>query len=108
MTQNITIITAFFDIGRGEWNAENGYSQRLQRTVDDYFSYFHNLAQLENDMVIFTSSDFKERIENIRQGKPTKIITIDLDKCFFKIKNKIKKIQQSALFRKKSTSRTVD
>lgn len=46
---DITIVTAFFDIGRGEW-ATGGF----KRTPEDYLNYFKQLAVLENEMIIFT------------------------------------------------------
>jgi len=70
MDKNITVVTAFFDIGRG--NLPNEKHGRVlphyqHRSVDTYFEYFKNLAQLKNDMVIYTSQDFAERIYNIRK-----------------------------------------
>ncbi len=76
----ITIVTAFFDIGRGNIPKDKGYPAYLTRTTDTYFEYFSNLATLENEMIIFTSPDLKERIENIRKGKPTKVIALELGK----------------------------
>ncbi|ECV9876617.1 hypothetical protein AVM38_004513, partial [Salmonella enterica subsp. enterica serovar Cerro] len=51
----ITIVTAYFDIGRSHWTSQNGFAPRIERTTDEYMDWFSNLAQLENDMVIFTS-----------------------------------------------------
>lgn len=48
---SITIVTAFFDIGRGDWSVENGHPNYLQRSNEKYFKYFSNLAQLENEMI---------------------------------------------------------
>ncbi|STZ08826.1 protein YibB [Moraxella caprae] len=73
---NITIVTAFFDIGRGEISTED-YPNYLKRTTDTYFEYFSNLAQLENDMVVFTSKEFEQRILDIRKEKNTKVIIFD-------------------------------
>ncbi|AWL28095.1 hypothetical protein DJ533_05605 [Acinetobacter defluvii] len=96
---SITIITAFFDIGRGGWSVENGHPCYLQRSNDKYFKYFSNLAQLENDMVVFTSRDYVDQIKEIRGNKPTTIIDICLDDNFFNIKQQISKIQNSEAFR---------
>lgn len=82
MKESITIVTAFFDIGRGNWNRANGRSRSLERTNNTYLKYFRRLAKLENKMVIFTSSEFKEKILALRKDKPTHIITIDLQKKF--------------------------
>ena len=97
---SITIITAFFDIGRGNWRVENGHPSYLQRTTEKYFKYFSNLAQLENDMVIFTSTDHVEKIKTIRGNKPTTVIDICLDEKFHSCKKMIAEIQQSEDFKK--------
>ena len=60
----ITIVSAFFDIGRGNWSKEQGHPGYLQRSCEKYIDYFSNLAKLENDMIIFTSSEFSEKIKN--------------------------------------------
>lgn len=98
MDSSITIVTAYFDIGRGEWTAYNGFSPHLKRTADDYFSYFNNLAQLDNRMVVFTSCDLKPKVEKIRRGKPTIVIAIDIDKKFRHIKKRIAAIQSDPAF----------
>lgn len=90
MGNNISIVTAFFDIGRGEIGEE--FPSYLKRTTDTYFEYFSNLALLENEIVIFTSKEWEEKILKIRNGKPTKIIIIDLKKKFRRQLEVIKKI----------------
>ncbi|EER47878.1 hypothetical protein AM305_05579 [Actinobacillus minor NM305] len=47
MTKEITIVTAFFDIGRGNISTEAGYPSYLIRSNNTYFSYFVHLAKLE-------------------------------------------------------------
>ncbi|ECT8367051.1 hypothetical protein C4V74_24755, partial [Salmonella enterica] len=95
----ITIVTAYFDIGRSQWTSQNGFAPRIERTTDEYMSWFSNLAQLENDMVIFTSPDLKPRIEEIRGGKPTTIVTLDLNKKFRHIRSRIAAIQSDVAFK---------
>ncbi|MFV5463114.1 WlaTC/HtrL family glycosyltransferase [Acinetobacter towneri] len=97
---SITIITAFFDIGRGSWSVENGHPCYLERSTEKYFKYFSNLAQLENNMVIFTSTDYVEKIKAIREDKPTTIIDICLNEKFHSCKQLITDIQQSKDFQK--------
>ncbi len=99
MNNSITIITAFFDIGRGNWNAKSGRSDRLERTADTYFNHFKRLAKLDNKIIIFTSPDLKDKILKLREGKPTHIITIDLQRKFKFIINKISSIQHSDSFK---------
>ncbi|MEY0056664.1 WlaTC/HtrL family glycosyltransferase [Providencia rettgeri] len=99
MNNSITIVTAFFDIGRGKWNSENGHSQSFERTNNTYFKYFEKLANLDNNMVIFTSSEFKDEVLALRKNKPTHVITLDLHKKFKFSLQKIAKIQNSDYFK---------
>jgi protein YibB len=98
---SITIVTAFFDIGRGAWSVENGHPSYLGRSTDKYFKYFSNLAELENDMIVFTSQEFVTRIKEIRGDKPTNIIPLDLNKKFIKCMSKIAEVQNDIEFKKK-------
>ena len=65
----ITIVTAFFDIGRSDWTPDRGLPHYLHRTTDTYFERFEYLAQLENPMVIFTSAEFVNTIKGIQIGR---------------------------------------
>lgn len=98
---SITIVTAFFDIGRGDWSQEKGHPSYLQRSTDKYFKYFANLAQLSNPMVIFTDKKNIQKIKDIRGKKPTTIIEIDIKEKFATYKNRIEDIQKSEKFRNK-------
>ena len=93
----ISIVTAFFDIGRGEIG--EGYPDYLRRTNDTYFEHFSRLAALENEMVVFTSEEHRDRIDALREGKPTKIIVIELKKKFRRQIKAIEKVQKSEEFR---------
>lgn len=97
--KSITLITAFFDIGRGNIS-EKEFPSYLKRTNETYFEYFSHLASLENEMIVFTSKEFVQKIASIRKGKPTKIIPFDLSIFDSKIK-KISSIQQSDEFKSK-------
>ncbi|QQO62370.1 protein YibB [Providencia manganoxydans] len=99
MNKSITIVTAFFDIGRGNWNREHGRSNSLERSNDTYLNYFKKLAKLDNKIIIYTTSNFKDKILDIRKGKPTHVITIDLKKKFKFILEKIATIQNSDTFK---------
>ena len=74
---DITIITAFFDIGRGEWRDRGA---RFQRTVDDYFMMFARLAKLKNQMIVFTEPRLAARALALRRANGledrTVIVTI--------------------------------
>ncbi|EIU1883962.1 hypothetical protein L4J28_004820, partial [Salmonella enterica] len=85
--------------GRSQWTSQNGFAPRIERTTDEYMTWFSNLAQLENDMVIFTSPDLKSRIEEIRRGKPTTIVTLNFNKKLRHIRNRIASIQSDVAFK---------
>jgi protein YibB len=95
----ITIVTAFFDIGRGDWTPDKGLPHYLVRTTDTYFERFGHMAKLDNPMVIFTSEDLSERVLELRQGKPTQIITLDFENNYTQLRNAISEIQQSDSFK---------
>ena len=95
MTESISIVTAFFDIGRGDIPKDKGYPIYTHT----YFEYFSNLAKLENEMIIFTSEEYKDKILKIRKEKPTKIIIIDLKKKFHRQPGKIKEVLGNDKFR---------
>lgn len=102
---NITIVTAFFDIGRGNWTEDQGHPSYLKRTPDTYLDYFSNLAHFDNPMVVFTSHEYKAVIQKIRKNKTTKVIVVDLKRKFKKIKDKIERIQNSKEFKNKVNSK---
>lgn len=66
---NFTIVTAFFDIGRGNWN----YYQRKQ---NEYLSHFSNMLSLKDvNIIVFT----EERYHNF--------VSKENDKAFIVLKN---------------------
>ena len=98
---SITIVTAFFDIGRGDWSTEKGHPSHLLRDNQTYLSYFENLAKLDNEMIIFTSREFELIVKQLRKDKPTKIVTIDIDREFSRELASIKSIIRSDSFQEK-------
>lgn len=101
---DITVVTAFFDIGRG--NLPNEKHGRVlphyqHRSVDTYFEYFSNLAKLENEMVIYTSTDLVERVSKVREdagyGHLTKVVALPsyLPESFESTKIRIQEIMDN-------------
>ncbi|RQO63557.1 hypothetical protein DBR47_03255 [Paucibacter sp. KBW04] len=90
----ITIVSAFFDIGRANWSA---YS----RSVDTYFKNFSRLCALENDVVLFTESRHRERLEALQRSKPNLTVYYqdDLFERHAPMLARIEQIQQSESFR---------
>lgn len=73
----ITIVTAFYDIGRGDWTPDKGLPHYLQRTTDTYIERFSHMAQLENEIIVFSTADIIERLKPLRGERPTKWIIFD-------------------------------
>ena len=97
----ITIVTAFFDIGRGDWSPEKGLPHYLQRTTNTYLERFGHLAKLKNPMVIFTSADLVDEVKKLRGDKPTNILTIDFQNSFKELREKVSNVQKNEEFQKK-------
>lgn len=70
MDNEITIVTAFYDIGRGNLPREK-FGRVLphyqHRNLDTYFEYFDRLAQMQNNLVVFTTEDLAQRIYDHRK-----------------------------------------
>jgi protein YibB len=92
---DITIVTAFFDIGRGDWTPDKGLPHYLHRTTDTYFERFGHMAKLENPMVVYTSKDLVDRVKFLRQDRPTDILTIDFPNSFNVLRDEISKVQKN-------------
>jgi protein YibB len=91
----ISIVTAFFDIGRGEWTPDKNLPHYLQRTTDTYLERFSHMAKLENEMIVFTSEDMVDRIKELREDRPTSIITMDFKNSFKNLRDVVTKVQQN-------------
>lgn len=81
MNELVTIVTAFVDIGRGEWEGiKNGepISSFIKRSNDVYFRRFSNLTKLKNPIICFTESKFFDQIKSMRDD----IVLIAIDSLF--------------------------
>ena len=94
LSHNYTIVTAFFDINRGEWNAYN-------RGADTYFENAKNLLSVPDNMVIFIDEKYRQRVESIRpSGSNTLIISMKIeDLWWYKYTPIIEKIMNSEQFK---------
>jgi protein YibB len=97
----ISIVTAFFDIGRGDWTPDKGLPHYLQRTTNTYFERFGYMAKLENEMFIYTSSELAPKIEELRKGKKTQIFTLDFPNSFEELKEKVSSVQKNPEYQAK-------
>jgi protein YibB len=81
----ITIVTAFFDIGRGGWTqsmSKHGgpLPHYLERSNEVYIERFAHLCKLDNELIVYTSPDLVPRLQEIKSetGKVNlKIVPID-------------------------------
>lgn len=79
MQRNITIVSAFFDIGRGKIADSS-----LTRSNMDYLSYFEFWARIRNKIVVYTESRFVDRVIEIRKkfSLEDQTIIIPIDDIF--------------------------
>lgn len=90
---DITIVTAFYDIGREEWKSYG-------RSVEEYFRCFKLLCQLQNKIVVFTQSKFKKEFDDILSTIKKDLIVFyedDIINNDYYI-NQISKIQKSSSY----------
>lgn len=97
----ISVISAFFDIGRGSWGEQKDVPHFIPRSTDTYFERFSHLAKLENEMVIYTSEDLVERVKSLRGDKPTTVIPIDFSKQFKQLIDKVASVQNNPEYQNK-------
>ncbi|ETN82377.1 hypothetical protein NECAME_08027 [Necator americanus] len=58
---DVTIVTALIDIGRGDWD-------RYRRPLEQYHIFMENLLSLQNNMVIFTDTSSYDFIHKYRKN----------------------------------------
>jgi len=99
---NISIVTAFFDIGRGDWTPDKGLPHYLQRTTDTYIERFSHLAKLNNELIVFTSQDLVDKIKDKcpDRSATTHFVIIDFDNQFQEQRAFISKIQKDPNFQR--------
>ena len=96
----ISIVTAFFDIGRGDWTPDKGLPHFLERSNDVYIERFKTLTRLENDITVFTSPDLVRTLQKeIEDRKNVTIVPYDLLHNNKDDLIKVSKIQKSESFR---------
>jgi protein YibB len=107
MNNDITIITNFFDIGRGNLpTAVRGLvlPHFQHRDTEKYFEYFEELAKIKNPMVVYTTKEYAERISDIRKKNgledKTSVVVLDtfMPKEFEPLKERVKEVLDSPDF----------
>lgn len=98
---DITIVTAFFDIGRGDWTPDKGLPHYLHRPTSTYMERFGYMAKLENKIVVFCSKEHVKDIKFLRQDRPTEILVVDFPNCFKELRESVTRIQNDKEYLKK-------
>jgi protein YibB len=98
---DISIVTAFFDIGRGDWTPSKGLPHYLERSTETYIERFSHMCKLENEIVVLTSPHLVERLEEVCADRMdrTKIIAFDVQKQFASMRENIERVQKSSEFK---------
>lgn len=100
----ISIVTAFFDIGRGDWSTsteKNGgpLPHYLQRSVDKYIDHFKRMCEINTEIVVYTSSDIAPRLREI--SDKVKVVEYDYFNLHKALRDRIEAVQSNPDFTKK-------
>lgn len=70
----ITLITAFFDIGRKNY-------KKYLRTNDEYLEYFSDWARLNNKLIVYTNPEMSKKVIDVRKkyGLEEKTIVVEIN-----------------------------
>lgn len=99
---NVSIVTAFFPIGRGDWTAAKGFPHYLERSDDVYLERFGHLAKLENEIIVYTSAEMVDKVVEKLVGRPdgaTKVIVVNPFEVFSDVRERIIQIQNLDSFK---------
>ena len=89
---NITIVTSFFDIGRSTWTPDKGLPHYLHRTTETYIERFSSLAQLENQIVVFSTPDIIEKLKPLNTKNNIVFVHFDIFKQYEQLRTLIHNI----------------
>ena len=81
MMGEITIVTCFFDLGRGN---DKNLDSDLRKTPEKYLSAFRHWARIQNNLIIYTDKAGAEAVREIRAefGREDKTVIIEVDDLF--------------------------
>jgi len=96
--KNISIVTAFFDIGRGDWSMDKGHPHYLHRTTDTYIERFTHLTKLKNEIIVITSPDIAEKLKKVSDR--IKVIEYDPFTEFSDVSKKIVSIHNNEAYKR--------
>lgn len=100
----ISIVTAFYDIGRGDWSVDvekNGgpLPHYLQRSVDKYIDHFTRMCEIDTEIIVYTSPDIAPRLAAISSN--VKVVEYDYFNIHKDLRARIESIQTSPEFVRK-------
>lgn len=100
----ISIVTAFYDIGRGDWSMnvqKNGgpLPHYLQRSVDKYIDHFTRMCEIDTEIIVYTSPDIAPRLAAISPN--VKVVEYDYFNIHQELRDRIEAVQTSPEFVKK-------
>ena len=100
----ISIVTAFYDIGRGDWTTsieKNGgpLPHYLERSVDKYIDHFTRLCEIDTEIIVYTSSDIAPRLASISPN--VKVVEYDYFNIHQDLRDRIESVQKNPDFIKR-------
>lgn len=100
MSDIVTIVTAFMDIGRGNWTGvKNNHviPSYIKRDTNTYFERFERLCKIKNPIIVFTHSKYFEQLKKFRDD----LFLVAIDTVFEDhsyLMKRIKDIQNHSAF----------
>jgi protein YibB len=100
----ISIVTAFYDIGRGDWSTnveKNGgpLPHYLQRSLDKYIDHFTRMCEIDTEVIVYTSPDLAPRLAAISPN--VKVVEYDYFNLHKGLRADIEQVQSSPNFTKR-------
>lgn len=100
----ISIVTAFYDIGRGDWSMDmqkNGgpLPHYLQRSVDKYIEHFARMCEIDTEIIVYTSPDLAPLLAAVSPN--VKVVEYDYFNIHKDLRDKIQTIQSDPSFLKR-------
>jgi protein YibB len=100
----ISIVTAFYDIGRGDWTTQlekNGgpLPHYLERSNEKYFDHFARMCEIDAEIIVYTSPDLTEKISKI--SPKIKVVEYDYFNIHKDLRENIERIQKDPNFIKR-------
>jgi len=100
----ISIVTAFYDIGRGDWSMDmqkNGgpLPHYLQRSTDKYIDHFKRMCEIDTEIIVYTSPDLAQTLAAVSPN--VKVVEYDYFNIHKDLRDRIESIQTDNKFIKR-------